>query len=83
MKNEITAPEKIGWLEAKVCSFIAADKGCSTLDAFREFSKSKTHEMLLNKDLEMWFFSPEALYDIYKTELSTGDPRNSPYLSGE
>ena len=41
MKNEITAPEKIGWLEAKVCSFIAADKGCSTLDAFREFSKSK------------------------------------------
>lgn len=75
--------QEIAWIEAKVCSFITLDKQCSDIEAFRMFTNSKTHEMLLDEKLEMWLFSPEAIYEIYQTELSTGDPRNSPYLKGE
>lgn len=78
--DNIVNPEKIYWIESAICSLISNDKKISNTEAFDLFSKSKTHSMLMNKSKEMWLFSPEALFDIWKTEEETGDPRNSPYL---
>lgn len=78
-KNTVN-PEKIYWIESVICSLIAKEKKISNTDAFDLFSKSKTHSMLMDKSMEMWLFSPEALFDIWKVEEKTGDPRNSPYL---
>ena len=82
VNNPTALPEKISWIEAQVCIFIANNKNCSYLDAFRKFSASKTHKMLVDEKLEMWFFSPEAIYEIYTEEEKSGDPLKSQYLMG-
>ncbi len=79
MNNNVD-PEKIYWIESMVCLFIASEKKISNIDAFEIFSKSKTHSMLMDNDMKMWYFSPEALFQIWKVEEDTDDPRNSPYL---
>ncbi len=78
-----TKPERISWIESKVCSYIAEEKKITNLDAFRLFLSSKTHQLLLDDQMKLWYFSPEALFEIYKTEEETGDPRDSAYLKGE
>ena len=47
------------------------------------FLASETHEMLVDEDLKMWYFSPLALYDVWENEVITGDPRNSLYIRGD
>ncbi len=79
--DKFVAPEKIYWQEAMVCHYIAKQKGITEIEALELFAKSKTHFMLLNEQMKMYFFSPEALFEIYKTEEETGDPRNSPYIN--
>lgn len=79
--DNVTISEKFYWQEAMVCHYIAKQKGISDIGALELFVKSKTHAMLLNEKMKMYFFSPEALFEIYKVEEETGDPRNSPYIS--
>ncbi len=62
--------------------FIAKNENCSCIDAFRKFSASKTHKMLIDEKLEMWFFSPEAIFEIYTEEEKSGAPLKSQYLMG-
>lgn len=81
--NRIKNAGKISGIEAQLCVYLAKDKNCSPIEAFRIFSSSKLHEMLVDADDKMYFFSAEALYDIYKVEEETGEPRNSTYLSGD
>ena len=78
--NNVVETEKIYWLEAVVCSYIADEKKISNIDAFDLFSKSKTHSMLINKNMKMWYFSPEAIFQSWKVEEETGDPRKPPYI---
>jgi len=49
----------------------------------RRFLNSKTHEMLEDDDMKLWYFSPLAVYDIWEAEEATGDPGNSLYLRGD
>lgn len=60
---------------------IAKETGMSQMDSFYLFSHSKTHAMLLDKSMEMWHFSPQAILEIYHAEVETGDPRNSFYIT--
>ena len=67
-------------LDAEVSVLIAQSRGISELDGLRLFLDSETHRMLEVDDLKMWYFSPLALFDMWETEIATGDPRNSVYL---
>lgn len=78
--NNSANPEKIYWIESMVCSFVAEEKKISNIEAFEIFSKSQTHSMLMDDEMKMYYFSPEALFQIWKVEEKAGDPRKSPYL---
>lgn len=70
-------------LDAEVALLIAKERSVSEMEGLRLFLSSETHEMLEDDELKLWYFSPLALFDIWKNELSTGDPRNSVYLRGD
>ena len=36
--------------------------------------------MLANISLEMWDFSPKAIFDMFENEIMNGKPQNSIYL---
>lgn len=40
----------------------------------------KTYQMLADISLEMWNFSPNAIFDMFESEIVTGKPQNSFYL---
>jgi hypothetical protein len=44
------------------------------------FLNSETYDMLCDDSLNLWEFSPLAIYDMWENEIKTGDPRNSLYL---
>ena len=67
-------------LDAEVSILIAKNRVISEMDGLRLFLNSQTHRMLEDDDLKMWYFSPLALFDMWETEIATGDPRNSVYL---
>jgi hypothetical protein len=69
--------------DAEVSVLIGKSRKISEMDGLRLFLKSETHRMLEDDDLKMWHFSPLALFDMWETEIATGDPRNSVYLKGD
>jgi hypothetical protein len=70
-------------LDAEISVLIAKNRGISEMDGLRLFLSSETHHMLEDDDLKMWHFSPLALFDMWETEIATGDPRDSVYLKGD
>lgn len=81
--TSITKPSILHTLDTQVAMLIAEDQNVSQLDGLRAFLTSETHSMLADNDLRMWYFSPLALFDMWKCETTTGDPRNSLYLAGD
>lgn len=71
------------YLNAEVSTLIANSRNISPLEGLRLFLKSEVYLMLCDDDLDMWEFSPLALYDMWENEITTGDPRNSLYLRGD
>lgn len=59
MNGNRTESERISWIVAEVSSMIAKETGMSQMDSFFLFSHSKTHAMLLDNSMEMWFSSPK------------------------
>jgi hypothetical protein len=51
--------------------------------AIRNFIGSVTYRMLEQEELKLWRESPLVLFDLYKSEQLTGDPRNSTYIRGD
>ncbi len=82
MKNR-TNPSIMQLIDSEVSLLIAQSRKISELDALRLFLNSKTHEMVLDADLKMWYFSNLAIFDMWECEEATGDPRNSLYLRGD
>ena len=70
-------------LDASVAEIIAENRKITKLEGLKMFLASETHEMLVDDDLKMWYFSPLALYDVWENEVITGDPRNSLYIRGD
>ena len=66
-----------------VINLIVEKYGFSEKTALRSFLLSKTYRMLTDPKLEMWEFSPVAVFDMWEAEKITGDPRNSVYLRRE
>lgn len=78
-----TSPSILQNIDSEVTILIAKSRGISELDALRIFLNSETHEMLLNDDLKLWYFSYLAIFDMWECEEATGNPRNSFYLKGD
>ena len=69
--------------DAELASLIAQKYCIPVLDGLRQFLSSKTHEMLVNDDMKLWYFSVLAIFDMWENEIATGDPGNSLYLRGD
>ena len=76
-------PSILQTVDTAVSQLIAESRCIGMLDAYRMFLCSQTPQMLEDDDLKMWCFSPLALFDMWETELATGDPRDSLYLRGD
>ncbi len=68
------------YYDTEVASMIAEKYGYEYMDSLRAFLRSQTYAMLADTELEMWDFSPAALFDMWESEKVTGDPRNSLYI---
>ena len=71
------------YYDEEVIRHISEKYGFSPLEALRLFLKSKTYQMLVNPELEMWDFSPLVIFDLWENERITGNPRTSVYLRAE
>lgn len=69
--------------DAELAEMISKSKGVSLMEGLRIFLASKTHEMLLDNEMRLWYFSPLAVFDMWENEEATGDPGNSLYLRGD
>ena len=78
-----TEPSILQNFDTEIAELIAKNRGISIMDALRIFLASKTHEMLENDEMKLWYFSPLAVFDMWENEEATGDPRNSLYLRGD
>ena len=78
-----TEPSILQNFDSEVAGLISENRGISEMDALRKFLASKTHKMLENDDMKLWYFSPVAIFDMWENEEATGDPRNSLYLRGD
>ncbi|MCI5830578.1 MAG: hypothetical protein UHY90_11170 [Treponema sp.] len=73
-------PYILQFYDKEVAVLISRKYGYSIMDAYRKFLFSKTYKMLSNPELEMWEFSPAGIFDMWESEIVTGDPRNSAYI---
>ena len=78
-----TDPSILQNFDTEIAELIAKNRGISEMDALRIFLASKTHEMLEDDEMKIWYFSPLAVYDMWENEEATGDPENSLYLRGD
>lgn len=46
------------------------------------FLLSETHELLEDAENGLWEYPERGIFDMWKAEQNTGDPRNSPYVLG-
>lgn len=68
------------YIDAEVSTLIAKSRNINPMDGLRLFLNSQTYAMLCDEELEMWEFSPLAIFDLWENEVKTGDPRNSRYV---
>ena len=73
-------PYILHFFDKEVTFLIRNKYGYEPMEAYRKFLFSKTYKMLCNPELEMWEFSPVGIFDMWETEIVTGDPRNSLYI---
>lgn len=79
MSTEIITSMLI-YYDSEICRMICDKYGIDHMSALRRFLCSETYKMLIDPDLEMWDFSPIAIFDMWENEQITGDPRNSLYI---
>jgi len=53
------------------------------VDALRNFIHSKTYQLLLDKEHQVWHLSAIAVFDLWENEYVTGDLTNSLYVRGD
>ena len=73
-------PFILNYYNKEIVNKICIIYGVESMNAFRMFLSSQTYQMLDDKKLEMWEFSPIGIFDMWESEQITGNPRNSLYL---
>lgn len=78
MKDEMTYI--LTFYNEKITQMMIDKYAIEPLEALRKFLFSKTYQMLADRELEMWEFSPFGIFDMWEAEQITGKPENSLYL---
>ena len=66
-----------------IVPMIMTKYGFNEVDALREFVQSKTYQLLLDAEMQVWHFSAVAIFDMWENEHITGDFTNSLYVRGD
>ena len=67
------------WVVQCICEHYGMDED----QAIRRFFESETYSMLRDPELKLFRESPLAIFDMFKAETETGDPRQSAYIQGD
>ena len=59
---------------------VAEKYGVDEEDAIRLFITSQTYQLLEDETTKLFRESPLVIFDLFKAEYETGDPRNSSYI---
>ena len=59
---------------------IVEEYGIDEEKALRLFINSQTYQLLNDETTKLFRESPFVIFDLYKAEQKTGDPRNSTYI---
>lgn len=51
--------------DSEVAALISKSRGITEMDALRLFLNSKTHEMLSDDEMKLWYFSSIVFFDIW------------------
>jgi hypothetical protein len=79
--NKVPA-RTLDFFDRYVVNAIVEKYGFNELQATKDFIGSKTYQMLIDPELELYKVSPFILFDMWENEKITGNPRNSLYLRG-
>ena len=71
------------FFDRQVIYLIKAKYGIEDMKAIHSFLFSETYQMLLDPLTEVYSFSPQIVFEMWESEMITGDPRNSQYIRGE
>ena len=76
-------PDILDFYDYEMTLAASRKHGMDPLEALRRFVGSKTYALLLDADCGMASFGAPAVFDIWETEMATGDPRNSIHVRSE
>ena len=71
------------FFDRQVIYLIKEKYGIEDMKAIRSFLFSETYQMLLDPLTEVYSFSPQIVFEMWESEMITGNPRNSQYIRGE
>ena len=71
------------FFDRQVIYLIKVKYGMEDMKAIRSFLFSETYQMLLDPLTAVYSFSPQIVFEMWESEMITGDPRNSQYIRGE
>lgn len=80
--DKIIAPFIFSFYDTEMSKLACEKYGWDEKIALKKIIFSKTYQMLRDEELQMWDFSPLAIFDMWEAEQITGDPRNSAYIRG-
>jgi len=63
-----------------VIPLIAEEYNFDEAKAVQWFINSQTYQLLSDETTKLFRESPLVIFDLYKAERETGDPRNSTYI---
>ena len=68
------------YYDMEVVRAIVEKYGYDERSALEEFLFSRTYSMLADREMQMWQFGPEGIFNIWESEKITGTPLRSAYL---
>lgn len=71
------------FFDRHVVRMIIEKYGLNEMEAIRAFLESKTYQMLMNAEMEVYKLSPRIVFDMWESEQVTGDPCNSQYIRSD
>ena len=71
---------QIDFFDRQVGELMGEKYGMDDREAVRAFIESKTYQLLLDVESEVYTMSPHIIFDMWESEKITGDPRNSQYI---
>lgn len=73
--TEVNARVK-DFFDRHVTQMIVEKYRLDEMEAIRSFINSKTYQMLIDSEMEVYKLSPRIVFDMWESERVIGDPRN-------